>query len=269
MAAKKWLIIALICVFQMLVASCASIPQMEKPRYSQRHYKFTILYAPEMPSESPGLDLAMSLIEMNYPAEQIRFFNEALYKSDNPDSYKDKIIREQREMYRLRLSGFKETDRENPGEWYYREVFNVTDSNEKGVIVERIIDACNGGAHAIKMKRFLVLDMEAARQVKIDDLFADYQGNNVRNIIYEELRNYSRLEKGRPLSEGIYMTDAPELSFNFYLTQEGLGLRWDPYEISSESDGGIEIVVPWRKIRPLMLHSGMEMLTKFNIYLFM
>jgi hypothetical protein len=269
MSAKKWQIAALVCVSLILTAGCVSIPEMEKPQYSQWHYKFTILYAPELLNKSPKLDLVMSLVEMNYPAEHIEFFNDTLYQADSPDSYKDRIIREQREMYRFRLSGLEEADRRNPGNWYYKEVFNVLNSFEKGVIIERIIDTYNGGAHGMKLKRFYVLNMESVMPVKIDDLFEDYQGDKVRNIIYAELRNHSGLEEGKPLSAGIYLTDEPELSFNFFLTQEGLGFRWDPYEIAPYSEDGIEIIVPWRKIRPLMLHSGMEMLTRFNIHLFM
>jgi hypothetical protein len=144
----------------------------------------------------------------------------------------------------------------------------VAASFEKAVIIERIIDSYNGGDHGMRLKRFYVLDMESVMLIKIDDLFEDYQGSRIRSVIYEELRNYSKLEAGQPLSKGIYLTDSPELSFNFFLTQEGLGLRWDPYEIAPYSEGGIEIVIPWKNIRPLMLSSSMDILTRFNIYLF-
>ena len=270
MKTKKRHIIAAICVFLVLaIAGCASVPKMDKPQYSQWHYKFTILYAPELLSKSPKLDLAMSLVEINYPAEQIGFFNEVLYQAENLDLYKDRVVREQREMYRIRFSGLEEAEQKNSWECYYKDAFSVIDSHEKGVIIERVINTYNGGAHGMKLNRFYVLDMESLRMIKIDDLFKDYQGDETRKVIYEELRNYSKLEENQSLSEGIYLTDEPELSFNFFLTQEGLGLHWDPYEIAPYSEGSIDIVVPWRKIRPLMLHSGMEMLTKFKIYLFM
>jgi hypothetical protein len=136
--------------------------------------------------------------------------------------------------------------------------------------VGRDISFKSGGEQAFPGKRYYVLDMEARKQLKIDDFFADYQGEKrLRDIVYEEMRKCSKLERGQPLSSGAFVADEPELSFNFFVTDDGLGLHWDPQQIAPFSDGPVEIIVPWYAVRPMMLHSGMDLLAKFNIHLFM
>ena len=282
---NRWYIFALLCVL-FLAVSCVSAPVIEKPQYSQWHYKFSVLYDPDQPGVSPRLDMALSLLKTNYPEEQIKFLDDLLYFSLGIDDYKDKVVREQRENYRIKLSDSlaSEQDSEENGDgdeegeqeqefpdvpdWWYAERFFLSDPQPGGIIVERRIDTYSGGAHGFQARRYFVIDLEDQKLLKIDDFFQEYQGDETRELVYRELRKYSELEDDQPLSQGIFMTDEPELSFNFFLTQEGLGLHWDPYEIASYSEGSIEIILPWKVIRPLMLHSGMELLTKFGIFLF-
>jgi hypothetical protein len=122
-----------------------------------------------------------------------------------------------------------------------------------------------GGAHGMLTRRYYVIDLESQKLLKIDDFIDDYQGDMMRELIYEELRHYSGLKRNQSLSEGIYLNDEPELTFNFYINEEGFGLHWDPYEIAPYSEGAIKIMLPWKRIRPMLLHESMELLAKFNI----
>jgi hypothetical protein len=111
--------------------------------------------------------------------------------------------------------------------------------------------------------------MDEFKQLRIDDLFANFaEDRKLRDIVYEELRRHGRLERGQALSGGIYFSDEPEMTFNFFITDDGLGLHWDPDQIAPFSEGEIEVVLPWQVIRPMMLFTGIELLTKFNIHLF-
>ena len=285
---KKRRCLVLLCVSVLLITACAGIPsKIEKPQYKLWHYTYTILYDPQQPADSPGLDIGLSLTRMMYPAEEINFFNNVLYFGDDPDAYRDGVLRIQRENYRQKLAvpaeggpaippaGSEDEPPEFPewwsyesSHWLYRETVTVTNTEYRGIMAERVINTYSGGAHGFVTKRYYMIDLDSQRLVKIDDIFQDFQGDATRAVIYDALRNYSGLSAGQPLSEGIYFNDEPELSFNFFLTPEGLGLHWDPYEIAPYSEGGINLVVPWRNIRPLLLHSGMELLVKFNIHLF-
>ena len=261
----------LVCIFFFLLSSCANTSRIAQPQFSYWHYTFSVLLDPAQPGSSPHLDLGLSLLFMNFPSEQSRFLNSVLYSDDSLEAYKDRVLQHQRESFRGRLpaDGINGEDTQfSSANWRYTERLSIKHSFAKALIIERDIESYSGGAHGFYSKRYHVLDMEELKQIRIDDLFQDYQGARTRAVIYEELRRFNGLEPNQPLSEGIFMSDAPELSFNFNLTQEGIAFRWDPYEISPYSEGGIEITVPWRRIRPLLLHSGMELLTKFDIYLF-
>jgi len=276
----------LICVLPLLLSACESLKpksRIAKPHASQTYYTYTILLTPESPVNSPKMEMALSLYQVKSPPVQAAFVNQVLYQSDNMDSYKDKVIKEQRDNYRKSLSYLKQLDSEKlkiydldgveitdleSSNWHYTENFIPISPRYGGVVIERLKETYTGGAHGSSTKLYYVLDLESQKLLKIDDFINDYQGDRVRDLIYDELRKYSGLEKDQPLSEGIFLNDEPELTFNFFINEEGIGLHWNPYEIAPYSEGAIRIILPWKKIRPMLLNSGMELLAKFNINLF-
>jgi len=267
MVNKKGLLLAFVCV--LLAVSCVGAPRSGRSKFIQRHYTYSVLFDPEQPGTSPQLELAMSLLELEYPKEESEFFNEIIYSSAQIDSYRERVVREQREKYRAGLAAL-ERQEEGPknANWRYAENISVGDTENRGIVVEREYETHTGGDQGMSRKRYYVLDLDSLQHLKIDNFFQDFQGDATRAVVYDELRAYSGLGQNQPLSQGIFFTDAPELSFNFFVSQQGLGLHWDSAEIAPADKGTIEIVVPWRKIRPLMLICGMELLTKFGIYLF-
>jgi len=164
------------------------------------------------------------------------------------------------------LDGVEITDLESSN-WHYTENFIPISPRYGGVVIERSKETYTGGAHGSSTKLYYVLDLESQKLLKIDDFINDYQGDRVRDLIYDELRKYSGLEMGQPLSEGIFLNDEPELTFNFFINEEGIVLHWNPYEIAPYSEGSIQIMLPWKTIRPLLLNSSLELLAKFNINL--
>jgi len=264
----------LFCVFILivLISACVSTSGSTKVQHSQWHYTFTILLDPDRPHDSPQLDIALSLLNVKYPAEQTEYLNRLLYSTNSFDEYKDRVIEEQRKKYRDSLFDIKTPPMGKNSashNWRYAESVNIKNFRQQGIIIERDYYIYSGGAHGHNIKRYYVIDMEQQKQLKIDDLFANYQRDErLRNIIYFELGKFSRLKNGQKLSEGIFFSDDPELSFNFYVSNEGLVLHWDPYQIAPYAYGNIKIIIPWQVIRPLMLTEGIELLTKFGIYLF-
>jgi len=262
MVNKKGLFLLAAFVSVLVAVGCVSAPVPENPRFIPHHYTFSVLFDPDHPGTSPDLEVAMSLLEMMYPRKDAEFFNDVLYSSGSPDSYRDWVVVQQRQKYRR-------DEHQGKPNWRYEERLSVNSAEKGGLVVEREYYIYEGGAHGLTTKRYYVIDIDSRRLLKIDDLFHNFQGEAIRNVIYQKLREYSKLSQNQPLSQGIFFSDEPELTFNFFVTQEGLGLHWDPYEIAPYAVGSVEIIVPWRNIRPLMLHSGMELLTKFDICLFM
>jgi len=256
-----------LCVI--LLASCVGAPYTEPTQLSRQDYAVTVLFNSEMP-DSPRLEVALSLLQMNYPEHQAEFLHETLYSQKSPQAYKDRIEREQGENYRRELSTYEGAG----SNWQYMESFTARNTEyerlmSRGIVAERELYVYTGGANGLQTKRYYVIDLDSLRLVTIDDMFENYHDDRIRAIVYKGLRNYSGLADNQPLSHGIFFSDEPELSNNFFVSQEGIGLCWDPIEIAPHYAGSIEIIVPWRDIRPMLKHSGMELMTKFNIYLFM
>jgi len=262
-----------VLILIVLISACVSTPKREKVQQDLWYYTFTILLNPDRPHDSPKLDVELSLLNVNnYPAEQAEYLNKLLYSTNSFDEYKDQVIEKQRKRYRDSLfdTATHSVEKNSASHhWHYAESINIKSSGQQGIIIDRDYYIYSGGAHGLSTKRYYVIDMEQQKQLRINDLFADYQGDNrLRDIIYFELGKYSRLKSGQKLSEGIFFSDEPALSFNFFVSNEGLGLYWDPYQIAPYAYGNIKIIIPWQVIRPLMLTESIELLTKFGIYLF-
>jgi len=246
--------------------SCAEMPHIKKPQFTHRYYTYSVLLSPEKLSGSPQLELALALLRMEYPAGQAEALHTLLYGQINLDEYKDLVVSEQRKSYRGR------TDiPANGGNWRYAEKYSVKQIFPRGLVVQRDLETYSGGPNPGNITQFYNIEIDGSefRQVTLDDFFTDFQEDlRFRDIVYAELREYSNIGSAQSLSQGIYYNNQPELTFNFFITEEGLGLHWDPAQIAPFSHGKIEIVLPWYVIQPIMLYTGIELLSKFNVNLF-
>jgi len=105
-----------------------------------------------------------------------------------------------------------------------------------------------GGAHGLETTLYYVFDLTDKRVLNIRDFFRE--GTEER--LYE-----------------IIKTDELGVPDNLFISQEGIYLNWAPDETAPYAAGSIEILLPWKTIRPLLKHDAMEMLERFGIYMFM
>ena len=253
-------------------AGCAGMPKNEKHQFSLRHYTYSVLLVPERLGESPQLELAMSLLRMEYPEDQVEALHDMLYGQPSLDEYKDMVLNEQRKSYRSRAGDLPPADGGGTASfnWRYVERFSIKQIHELGIVIERALETYSGGAHPDRITQYYNIEIieNEYKLLTLDDLFDEFQENQqYRDIVYEELRKYSKLDSAQSLSRGIYFNNEPELTFNFFITDDGLGLHWDPAQIAPRSEGSIQIILPWHTVTPLMLYSGLELLAKFNIFL--
>lgn len=259
-----------------LLSACASAPASDSSLFRQWYYSYSVLLSPTEPKKSPKLNLSLTLLETKEPGEIGEFFYAVLYGGETPEQYRETVIREQRDLYRQarRLVNEGPENGNDPSfNWRFSEAINVRTFAGTGIVIERDREYFSGGANNRITKKYYVLDMEAKKVLTLHDMLLDFENPYLREILFAALRDYSgargkTIGAGMPLSSGIYLVDDPKLSLNFFVTEEGLGLHWDPYELAPRSEGRIEIILPWRAIRPYMAHFGMEAMTKFGIYLF-
>jgi hypothetical protein len=256
-----------------LAAACGSGPAPAEtglpPAYRLRNFNASVPLSAKSAKGAPRITLTLNLLEVKKSAREAQFFNELLYSGNGPKQYRDALTGEYRAMYRQ--SPLLETRDAPPSavfQWEHIEIMDVRLLRDRGVVLEREIYTFTGGAHGMQTKTYYVIDREDLKTLSLADFFREPEGAELRGFIKEELRRYSGLGSGEPLSAGVFFDDEPEISANFFVDKEGLGLRWDPYEIAPYSEGGVEIILPWKKIRPLLKHEIMELLAEWGIYLF-
>jgi hypothetical protein len=145
-------------------------------------------------------------------------------------------------------------------DWEYTESMEVRTFSDIGAVIGRTKAYYTGGAHGMEQKTYYVVDLQNEKALDWRDLFTDPESPELYSLVLENLRQFAGLEKNAPLSSGFYFDDEPEISDNFFLTVDGIGFRWNPYEISPYSEGSIEIIISWEKIRPLLNDEGLALL---------
>ena len=259
------------CVFILVLlgsAGCVSAPEIEKHQFTERYYTYSILLAPEKLGNSPQLDLSLALLRMEYPEDQVEALHNMLYGQTNVDVYRDMVLSEQRKNYRDKAADMLVKSDPLNFNWRYAEKFRIKQIHELGIVIERVLETPFGAANPGKITQYYNIEIieHEYKLLTLDDFFEDFHENaQCRDIVYAELRKYSKLESAQPLSQGIYYNNQPELTFNFFITDDGLGLNWDPAQIAPHSHGSIQIILPWHILSPLMLHSGSAILAKYDI----
>jgi hypothetical protein len=251
-------------------AGCASVPRIEPQRFTERHYSYSVLLVPEKLGDSPQLELGLSLLRMEYPAEQAEAFHDLLYGQPSPDAYKDFVFNEQRKIYREKAGEFPPADGGGTASynWRHEERYSIKQIHELGIVIERDLETYSGGANASRITQYYNIEIIGTEHklLTLEDLFGDFQENQqFRDIVYEELRKYDKLDSAQPLSRGIYFNNQPELSFNFFISDDGLGLYWNPAQIAPRTHGNIQIILPWDIVQPLMEYTALEILAKYEV----
>jgi hypothetical protein len=267
MKTKLTFLLALACA--LLAASCAGTAtgQSGTSQFEEHNFTSTIYFDPDTPEDSPRLAMTMTLLQMKASKKAAAFFNTQMYTSEDVNEYIKKVADEQREAFLASLDGRERHDwlGQESFNWEYRESVSVSNLGTKGLVTVRDVETYTGGAHGASNREYYVMDIDAQELISIDDLVTDFQGEKAREIVYDALRQFAEMEAGTPLSQGIFFDDAPELSTAFFVSQEGLGLHWNPYEIAPYVQGHIEVVIPWQQLQPVLSEDGVALLEKFGI----
>jgi hypothetical protein len=265
----KNIFFVVICVLVGLF-SCKS-GSAQKGEFRLRSFNRTVRLIPSRPNKSPRMNFELELFD----AGKNEFFNDFLYSGKSSGQYADELIRDFAEMYAENRE-FAESQIPAPASfnWEYIERMSFSRQKERGMLITRENYVFTGGAHGMGTKKYYVIDLAGEKLLYLEDFFSDIYSDRLREIVFDELRRYSAenglvIAEGRPLSEGLFLTDDPAISRNFFVNSEGLRLNWDPIEIAPYFAGSIEILLPWKLIRPLLRHDAMELLEKFGYYQFM
>jgi hypothetical protein len=210
----------------------------------------------------PSLHIILSLAEVSVKPEGTRedlkaLFRNLFYEGMEAGDYAEKQILLKTAEYH----DFKETIRSQPDlffsetlNWYYEEKFEMEMDGPRFLVLSRNWAEYTGGAHGNYGKNYFVFDREKARRISL----ADIAGENQRMLtekLNRELRKSRELE-GSSLEEYGFFVSHVEPAENFFLSPEGIGFHWDPYEIGPYSMGFVEVIVPYGDIESILSPLG-------------
>jgi hypothetical protein len=109
-----------------------------------------------------------------------------------------------------------------------------------------------GGAHQMYSSRHLVFDLTTGSTLKLNDLLIDGWRRPLTQMANEDLRVQFGLKEGEPLISPGPLQEKFKLNDNLFMSDEGLGFYFDPYEIASFSLGPVITILPLQKIGHLI-----------------
>jgi hypothetical protein len=253
----------------LLAGGCKSAPSSFAELEPETLLKKTsILLYPEQGEGSPRFSLILSLLDFPGDPELGRLASALFYEGDAPRVYGDKLIeryrKEYREAYRVEPSAGAGGEFGASMDWEYAEAMDV-EAPVRGsplAVLSRTREYYLGGAHGMRETKFAVIDTAGHEALGLGDFFKAGWEPALRNRMEAELRRFAGLQPGAPLSEGGFFEDRVKVPGNFFITAEGLGFHWNPYEIGPYAMGPVEIVLSRGEIRNLLSPRGLSLMGK-------
>jgi len=107
-----------------------------------------------------------------------------------------------------------------------------------------------GGAHPNSSAGHATFDLKTGEELTLDDLLNPGWRDALTDLAETRLREQYELKEGDALNdEGPLFDNVFELNDNWFLSPEGLGFSFDPYEIGPYAAGFIEPIIPYSKLK--------------------
>jgi hypothetical protein len=257
-----------------ILGSCQTSPEAatRKNRLTQGAYEpivyETVVKAESIPlfpalgDESPQMVVIMTIQNVPDSGGLGMLVRDLLYNGLDAEEYGERVIDHYRAQYlgTAKDAGLQADEPSESWNWEYNETIEGTTlslrRNSTGrieyFIVSRTRDYYLGGAHGMREKRYFIIDPRRIRPLSLEDLIQEDAGMELRRLVESELRRHFEIAPGAPLSEGGLFTDLLELTENCFLTPEGLGFHWDPYEIAPYAFGPVEVIVPYDELEEIL-----------------
>lgn len=109
-----------------------------------------------------------------------------------------------------------------------------------------------GGAHGNQWDTHVTFDLTTGEVVTLDDLFKKGWEAPLTALAAATIRRDSGLQEDEPLTEGPLFEDSLVLNSNWFLSPEGIGFSFVPYEIGPYAAGFIQPVMPLEVLGDLL-----------------
>jgi hypothetical protein len=265
-----WLLCAF---FLLLTAACTSLRTDPNTWITEKAHDFTpiveqraVLLYPDKPTESPQMTIALTVLNIPGQSEARQCILDVLYQGKNPREYADTMLYAYDRRY-MEMRGVVEIFPDMSGEalnWYYHEDFAIRAGTPQVLVMSREREYFTGGAHGMREKDYFVFDLENKRQLTLKDIIRDESLPDLHTLVEAALRELMQIPAWIPLSEGGFFEDSVTILDDFFLTPQGMGFQWDPYEIAPYVMGLLEITLPYDKLEALFTDRGMALIKRFR-----
>ena len=198
---------------------------------------------PELPSSIPAS--AMMSIE-----GEVRKVLYASLEVEGAEPSRENILRELEERY-------KEYDSVSDAEvdWNLKRSASLLFSNNQITAVEVSSEGYLGGAHGFKERSLMTFDSKTGHRLGVSDVVEESSQTTLAKIVEAEFRRARSIRGGQSLQDaGFFVLPGQQLPIgeNFALTDNGLEIQYNPYEIAPYSMGETRVQVPRDAVEPLV-----------------
>jgi hypothetical protein len=238
-----------------LLSGCGASSALFNPYIQEK----TFLLFPDNAENSPRMSVSLRLLAISGDDGLRDCVYEALYENTDPISYTEEVFAFSKDQY----DNAKPLVEEFPDalavmNWEYRESVEAAISGG-GVQITKSWEGYTGGAHGNYGKTYFVFERDKAkkwRRILLSDIIKPSARESLTQSVEASLRRDAGLPQDAALSENGFFEDHIETPSYFFLTREGLGFHWDPYEIAPYVRGYVETVLPYKEIEGALTDQG-------------
>lgn len=141
---------------------------------------------------------------------------------------------------------------DEPVGWEANIAGTVTYENEEILSIQVNSYTFTGGAHGLSLTRFLNFDKGQGLEIETMELFKN--SLEFQSFAESKFREQEKIPTLGSINATGFMFENDEfyLPQNIGLTQEGLLLFYEQYEIASYADGPIILTLPYKELKPFL-----------------
>ena len=109
-----------------------------------------------------------------------------------------------------------------------------------------------GGSAALKITRYLVVDVSNGRQIQLTDLVAKEQESELGKILRNEICRNLHLDASVKLTDYGFFSDEVYASTSFYITAAGIGFHYNTYELANQEIGAVSVFLSFEQLEGLL-----------------
>jgi hypothetical protein len=226
------------------------------PKYITYSRKEELPLFPEKKGQSPRLDFLIDTLDILDEPER-RLLQQFLYEDLSCQNYSAKRFDKVKTDYlKLKDEAVQNSDRSY--DWSYTEAFDGR-VYPSLFVISRSRYTFSGGAHGQNEKTFFVLDRGSLSKVELSDILESGARGLLQKQIDDALRARYHAAPDEPLKSIGFLEDTAGVPDNFFISREGLGFCWNPYEVTPYVMGTIDVVLSYEQIEGLLNDRGKEL----------